>query len=251
MKLTRTTGKAVGASVGAIATLLLALTFIASNDQVDAAPTIDIATPTATPTPTAGTPAPTADPNPAADDSAAAALLAEIPTTTAEPESPYDRDLFGQRWADVDRNGCDTRNDMLARDLVDPTFKPGTHDCVVLTGILHDPYTGETVTFTRTSEVYQPVQVDHIVSLDAAWGTGADKWTDDKRLQFANDPLNLLITTANQSKGERTPGSWTPAAPQAACDYATRYITVAHTYELTLAAADADALRTALTGCAQ
>lgn len=243
MKLTRTTGKAVGASIGVIATLLLAATFIANNDRVDAAPDL---TPAA---PAEAAPAPTTAASPIAADTPAAAMLAEIATTTTEPAGPYDRDLFGQRWADVDRNGCDTRNDMLARDLTDPTFKPGTHDCVVLTGTMTDPYTGETVTFTRVSEGYQPVQVDHIISLDAAWATGASQWTTEKREQFANDPLNLLLTTANQSKGARTPSDWMPPAPQAVCDYATRYITVAHTYELTLDAADATALSTALTSC--
>ena len=248
MKLNRTTGKAAGAGVGVIATLLLALTFIVGNDQVDTLPALEPPTTTA---PVSGAATPTPEPTPITSGSPAAAMLAEISTTTKAPEDPYDRDLFGQRWADVDRNGCDTRNDMLARDLVDPTFKAGTHDCVVLTGTLHDPYTGETVTFTRVSEGYQPVQVDHIISLDAAWATGAAEWNDQKRLQFANDPLNLLITIANQSKGERTPSSWMPATPHAACYYATRYVDVAHTYELALAAADIDALSAALTGCTQ
>lgn len=250
MKLTRTTGKkTIAGIVGAAATLLLALTFIAGNDPVDAGTTTPpapaVTTPAASPT---STPEPADGPDPV--DVPAAALLDEIPPTSSAPVDPYDRDLFGQRWADVNRNGCDTRNDILARDLSDTTFKPGTHDCVVLTGTLHDPYTGETVTFTRVSEGYQPVQVDHIIPLAVAWSTGAAEWTDETRLQFANDPLNLLITTANQSKGDSTPNSWMPAAPQAACDYAIKYIDVAHTYKLTLADADRTALRTALTGCA-
>ena len=47
------------------------------------------------------------------------------------PKTGYSRDQFGAAWADVDHNGCDTRNDILARDLTGETFKPGTHDCVV------------------------------------------------------------------------------------------------------------------------
>lgn len=128
-----------------------------------------------------------------------------------------------------------------------PHFKAGTHDCVILTGTLNDPYTGETITFTRVSEGYQPVQVDHIIPLAAAWYTGAAQWSDDTRLQFANDPLNLQITTANQVKGDSTPSSWMP--PHNPCDYATRYIQIAHTYDLGLAPDDITALRSALTSC--
>ncbi|MEV8135191.1 DUF1524 domain-containing protein [Microbacterium aurantiacum] len=99
------------------------------------------------------------------------------PSPDATAATDYSRDHFGPRWADVDRNGCDTRNDILGRDLVDVVYKPGTHNCVVLSGILHDPLTGETVTFTRISEGYQPVQIDHIIPLAVAWSSGADSWT--------------------------------------------------------------------------
>jgi hypothetical protein len=50
--------------------------------------------------------------------------------------SGYDRDGFGQRWADVDRNGCDQRNDVLRRDLVKRHTKPGTNGCVLAKGVL-------------------------------------------------------------------------------------------------------------------
>ncbi|MDZ5146301.1 HNH endonuclease family protein [Microbacterium testaceum] len=140
MKLTRTTGTVFGISIAAIAALLLTPTLISGERPT---------------TPAAQTMAPTVSP--------------EAPS----PASSYSRDLFGPRWADVDRNGCDTRNDVLKRDLVDVVFKAGTHDCVVLSGTLHDPLTGETVSFTRKSSGYQPVQIDHIVPLAVAWSSGA------------------------------------------------------------------------------
>ncbi|KDA04634.1 calcium-binding protein [Microbacterium sp. CH12i] len=244
MKLNRTVGKAAGSGVAVVAALLLALTF-ATNDNGNAAHPAP-----ALPAPIGATPP--ASPPPADDAAAAAAtpalaLLEEIPAATDMTYTKYDRDLFGQRWADVDRNGCDTRNDMLRRDLIDLTFKAGTHDCVALTGTLNDPYTGETITFTRVSKGYQPVQVDHVIPLAAAWYTGAAQWSDDTRLQFANDPRNLQVTTANQTKGDRTPSSWMP--PHGPCDYATRYVQVAHAYDLTLAPDDITALRSALTSC--
>lgn len=85
-------------------------------------------------------------------DSEAARQLRELTIrsrTSPRPVPEYDREAFGQRWADTNHNGCDTRNDILARDLARPTFKPGTHDCVVLSGTLAEPYTGQTIQFER------------------------------------------------------------------------------------------------------
>src|SRR6185312_7219156 len=78
--------------------------------------------------------------------------------------------------ADVDHNGCDTRNDILARDLSGETFKPGTHDCVVLTGTLADPYSGTTIQFQRGEGTSDEVQIDHVVALSDAWQKGAQTW---------------------------------------------------------------------------
>ncbi len=214
MKLTRTAGAASGIGIAAIAALLLL-------------PTIDV------------------------DAVATSPLPASSAPSLTPGAGEYSRELFGPRWADVDRNGCDTRNDILSRDLVDVTYKPGTHDCVVLTGILHDPLTGETLTFTRVSEGYQPVQIDHIIPLAVAWSSGAAEWTPEERLQFANDPDNLQTTTANQSKGDRTPSEWMPTDAAAACTYPTRYLDVATDYALEIPAADRSALDSALARCSR
>lgn len=219
MKLTRTVGAASGAGVAILAAVLLLPTL---GTDAGAAPTTTQPVTSATPS-TSETPAISAD---------------------------YDRDLFGPRWADVDRNGCDTRNDILARDLRDVVYKPGTNDCVVLSGTLHDLYTGETVTFTRVSEGYQPVQIDHVIPLAVAWATGAHSWTEEQRTEFANDPANLQTTTANQAKGDSTPSEWMPTDVAGACEYSTRYLDVAATYALEIPAADHDALTTTLAGCA-
>lgn len=230
MKLSRTTGTLAGIATAAIAIVLLIPTFT-NQEQAPSASTA------ATP------PAAEATSSPALD------LLAQIPDAGPAPTQPYDRDEFGPRWADVDRNGCDTRNDMLQRDLVEVTFKPNTHDCVVQRGTLHDPYTGETVTFVRISEGYQPTQVDHLIPLSVAWATGAAEWPADKRLQLANDPSNLQVTTANQLKNDSTPSQWMPIASYT-CEYSTRYVQVVHAYELEISTADRTKLAAALSQCA-
>lgn len=163
----------------------------------------------------------------------------------------YERDTFGQRWADVDRNGCDTRNDMLRIWLTEVTFKPGTHDCVVLTGTLADPFSGTAIAFTRGQGTSEAVQIDHLWPLSAAWQRGADAWTEVKRQQFANDPLNLTPVDGplNQSKGDSGP-EWMPPNVSYRCVYVARMVLVATNYQLELTLEDRRALTTTLASCA-
>ena len=120
------------------------------------------------------------------------------------PKTGYTRDQFGPRWADVNRNGCDTRNDILKRDLTGIVLKAKTHDCVVLVGVLLDPYSGKTINFVRGNVTSMAVQIDHVVSLSNAWQTSAFKLTFAERTQLANDPLNLLAVDGplNEQKGD-------------------------------------------------
>src|SRR5207245_1643198 len=75
--------------------------------------------------------------------------LSQVPVKGRAPGTGYTREKFGEGWVDTAHNGCDTRNDILGRDLTDETFKPGTRDCIVLTGTLADPYSGRTIRFRR------------------------------------------------------------------------------------------------------
>lgn len=147
----------------------------------------------------------------------------------------YQRDAFGPAWADVDGNGCDTRNDILARDLTDVTYKAGD-DCVVASGTLHDPYTGKVIEFKRGRGTSKAVQIDHVVALSDAWNDGADAWSDAKREQFANDPDNLLAVDgpANNAKRDKDPSQWLPSNTSYQCDYTKHYIEVATRYELNI-----------------
>lgn len=179
------------------------------------------------------------------------AALEQLPDdTTEETTGPYDRDYFGQRWADVDRNGCDTRNDELAAWMSAITFKPQTNDCVVLHGTLEDPYTGQTISFTRGQGSSEAVQIDHLWPLAAAWQRGADSWSDQERLEFANDPLNLTPVDGptNQSKSDSGP-EWLPPNQSYRCTYASRLVLVADIYRIELTRADRAALHSALTDC--
>ncbi|WP_019346497.1 HNH endonuclease family protein [Mycolicibacterium conceptionense] len=126
-------------------------------------------------------------------------LLAGVPQIPERVRgNDYRRAAFGESWDDDNsapggHNGCDTRNDILDRDLVDKTFV-AIKRCptAVATGTLHDPYTNAVVSFVRGNQTGASVQIDHIVPLALAWDLGARDWPDDMRLRFANDPANLL-----------------------------------------------------------
>ena len=193
---------------------------------------------------------------------------------------------FGQSWEDVDGDGCDTRNEILARDLTSPDFSrsqgiqdrsqgagqgaAGCPNATVWSGTLHDPYTGRDISFRRGQDTSGAVQIDHVIPLNYLYAHGAWAWDQRTRLLVANDPLNLLAVDgpANNAKGACGPatcpagsterGNWNPAKgggwwpPNDAyrCQYAQRFVTVAATYQLGLPEADRKSLRSALSDCA-
>ena len=187
-------------------------------------------------------------------DTEAARQLRELAVRSADEASvvpDYDRQAFGQRWADTDHNGCDTRNDILARDLARPTFKPGTRDCVVLTGTLAEPYTGTTIQFQRGDKSSALVQIDHVVALADAWRSGAWQWDAQRRQEFANDPENLLAVDGaeNEDKSASSADQWLPPNVAFRCDYVKRQIAVKYAYGLSVTQAEQDAMATQLTTC--
>ena len=169
----------------------------------------------------------------------------------------YRRSAFGRSWDDDNsapggRNGCDTRNDILDRDLTDKSYT-ATARCpqAVASGTLRDPYTNATVSFVRGNRVGASVQIDHIVPLAFAWDMGAKNWTDRMRLRFANDPANLLAVAgkANQDKGDQEPAAWMPPNTAFWCQYAVAFIAVLRGYRLAVDDASARRLREAAKTC--
>ena len=188
---------------------------------------------------------------PAAGTGDAASALAKLPIKGRAPKTGYDRDQFGPAWADVDRNGCDTRNDILKRDLDGETFKPNTRDCVVLTGTLNDPYTGKKIAFTRGQGTSEAVQIDHVIALSDAWQKGAQQLSADARKSLGNDPLNLMAVDGptNQGKGDGDAATWLPPAKAYRCAYVARQVAVKAKWGLWVKAAERDAMARILQGC--
>lgn len=251
------TRRLLGAALAAA--LTLALTSCAPADALlDLLPEIEIvlegpdgAAP-ATDAPEPGLPAPGADGAgdtlDAGEVDAALATLAELPVKGRAPMTGYERDEFGHGWIDVDRNGCDTRNDILARDL-DAIDRPA--GCRVLAGVLDDPYTGRLIRFVRGEGTSQFVQIDHVVPLANAWVTGAQRLTEEERVAFANDPLNLLAVdgATNAQKGAGDAATWLPPDRSFRCEYVARQVEVKAAHGLWVTSPERDAIARVLEGC--
>ncbi|RIY22398.1 HNH endonuclease family protein [Gardnerella vaginalis] len=184
-----------------------------------------------------------------AADGDAAALLNKLKVSKSHP-SGYNRSVFGYRTTDVDKNGCDVREDVLARDLKQVRFKY-SGSCKVASGLLHDPYTGLNINFVRGRKTSALVQIDHVVALENAWQSGAWKWSHAKRLKFGNDMLNLLAVqgAANQEKGSASAAYWLPSNKSFRCDYVARQIAVKYKYDLSVTNAEKRSMASILHGC--
>lgn len=211
------------------------------------------ATPARTTSPTAASASPkdrqkVSPPTPSAPHrgTALAAALA-LRVKGRAPKTGYSRAQFGPAWSDTDGNGCDQRDDVLRRDLSHKTYD----GCEVLSGRLHDPYTGKIIQFHRGVRSSGEVQIDHLVALSDAWQTGAQKWRAAKRLRFANDPLNLLAVDGptNESKGDGDAATWLPAEKSFRCSYVAHQVAVKKTYGLWVTSAERTAMQRVLSRC--
>jgi hypothetical protein len=174
------------------------------------------------------------------------AELAKVKVVASRPKvKGYGRECgksgacsFGQAWSDNyagpgGHDGCDTRNNVLAKQLTDVTYKAGTKQCVVMSGELHDPYTGRTISFRKAAA--SKVQIDHIYPLARAWDLGASTWPAQRRVDFANDITDNLLAvdgSTNASKSDQGPGEWLPLNKSFRCTYVARYLHVAAKYRL-------------------
>lgn len=179
-----------------------------------------------------------------------------LPVKGRAPMTGYSREAFGQAWSDDvevegGHNGCDTRNDILRRDLAEVVLKPGTHGCVVALGVLHDPYSGRSIDFVRGVDTSRVVQIDHVVALADAWVKGAQQMYEVTRRNLANDPLNLMAVDGglNAQKGAGDAATWLPPNVGFRCDYARRQVAVKQRYGLWVTQAEKDALRGILVRC--
>lgn len=176
----------------------------------------------------------------------AVSALEQLPVKGRAPKTGYERAQFGDGWALS--GGCDMRNIILARDTSDVKTN---EKCQVVSGTLSDPYTGKTIQFLRGAGTSDDVQIDHVVALSDAWQKGAQQLTRERRVEFANDPLNLLAVdgAANQAKSDGDAATWLPPNKAFRCQYAVRQIAVKKTYALWVTTAEKSAMQNVLRSC--
>ena len=180
----------------------------------------------------------------------ARSALAALPVKGPAPLTGYGRAAFGPAWADVDRSGCDQRNQVLARDMTAVQLRKGSR-CVVASGRLLDPYTGKQINFVRGQGTSEAVQIDHVVALADAWRTGAQQLDQHTRAQMAGDLVELLAVDGptNQAKRDRDAAAWLPANKAYRCNYVARQVAVKIKYRLWVIPAERDAIDRVLAGC--
>jgi hypothetical protein len=181
----------------------------------------------------------------------ATAVLETLPVKGRAPKTGYSRSQFGPAWSDVDRNGCDTRNDILKRDLAGIVYRVKTRDCVVESGVLQDRYSGESINFIRGNITSMEVQIDHVVALSNAWQTGAFKLSPQQRTAFANDSLNLFAVKGrlNSQKGDGDAATWLPPMKSYRCAYVAQQVAVKAKYSLWVTAPEKSAILKILAKC--
>ncbi|WP_082310872.1 HNH endonuclease family protein [Nonomuraea sp. SBT364] len=183
----------------------------------------------------------------AGDKAAARAVIERVRVAARGSSSGYRRTRYGGNWADTAtgvpyaRNGCRTRDDLLARDGHNIRYRKGS-DCEVVAMDLIDPYTGQRIGWSKRDA--GEIQVDHVVPLAYGWRMGTRRWPMGKRVDFANDPLNLLPVkgSANEAKDASGPASWLPPQRRVRCAYVTRFAQVAVKYDLPVTRADKAAM---------
>ena len=164
----------------------------------------------------------------------------------------WDAYASSTRWNEPDvasalkpRKGCDAREITLIRDAINGSARWNSSTCAVTSGRWYEGYAGTTTTNPSS------LDIEHIVAMQDAWNNGASAWNGDTRLQFSHDPLVIAAVSSseNRSKGSRGPAQWKPSNKAAWPAYAQRYISIKHSYDLTLSSeAERKALREMLGG---
>lgn len=180
----------------------------------------------------------------------AVAQLETLKVKGRAAKTGYKRSNFGATWADVNKNKCDTRNDILKRDLKSVKYRSGSK-CKIDSGTLADPYTNKVISFKYGASTSSKVQIDHVVALSDAWQKGAQKLSKTKRTALANDPLNLVAVDGptNSKKGDKDAATWLPPSKAVRCEYVARQIAVKAKYGLWVTSAEKNAMKTILKKC--
>jgi hypothetical protein len=147
--------------------------------------------------------------------------------------SGYNREkLFGGTWKNnsysfgfpKEMKKCNTRYATLV--LQATKIKWNKYTCFIISGTWFSPYTNKKI--TNKSKI----DIDHFVPLSNAYQSGANKWSSQKRIRYANSPNVLLISdsSSNRKKSDSSPDKWMPEKNK--CGYLVKWIKIKILYKL-------------------
>ena len=157
----------------------------------------------------------------------------------AENNAGYDRDRYFGQWIDQNKDCQNTRHEVLiSESRVTPTYTSSKR-CAVASGKWVTSFDNKTHTSAST------VQIDHMVPVHEAWGSGARNWAQARRVAFYNDlgysgSLNAQTSSLNSSKQASGPEQWLP--PANVCSYVIQWTVVKARWGLTVDKAEKAAL---------
>ncbi len=183
--------------------------------------------------------------------------LDQLPKDRERNNEGYDRRRFGSGWART--GGCNTRYWVLVTESVERPQTDSTRRCRLVGGKWFSIYDSAV-----NRDGGRGFDIDHVVPLYEAWGSGAHSWTNDRRRKYYNDTgyehsLIAVSASSNRQKGGRDPAEWMPYnnsgvlsadQQQARCGYASAWVTVKYLWGLTIDTAEEAALRAEFTNCA-
>ena len=139
---------------------------------------------------------------------------------------------------DFDNDCQSTRQEMLVlTSRIEPRYT-NPRNCIVRTGEWLDEYTGEIFT------VATQIDIDHVIPRLYAHTHGGDRWPQSKKIQFSNDPINLVLVKKREirRKSNRGPSRYLPRK-EFQCEYANLWKGLAEKYDLDLDQRDANTLK--------
>lgn len=152
----------------------------------------------------------------------------------------------GSGWADTDRDGCDTRKEVLIEEAV---VAPQIGErCSLTGGQWLSVYDNQF--FTDSGGL----DIDHFIPWEEVWQSGAHRWTDQQRRDLYNnlsnpDFLIAVSSSTNRSKGGRSPHEWLPPDENKHCWYVRTWIELKAHFDLAVDQAEREGLEQLLGKC--
>lgn len=124
----------------------------------------------------------------------------------------------------------------------------GLEGCRVVSGFWRDPVTG------RTGRTARDFVVVHLVPLAEVMRSGGAFWPSGWRMAYASDQedawtMIVTLPEAVRQRAGRNPADWLPDDPAFRCDYARMWTAVKMRWQLSVTAAERDALAHVLSRC--